>query len=320
MGGRGNSPTTGGGGGGTWGALCSSEFVLGTAKGEHLPVAACRKPCPLPGDSCRQRCGGRQLGTSSGSHHSCTPTLESLRGAGWAPHQCPARLCQPRRGGGVVGRMGSHPPGGCHRVRGRQEDRHTGWGCCGGTTRMPCARVGPCTPAHSQAPTQDTLAHGVPPMVPMAPPLPHLLSAPGMALHRHCLHTASAARCQQLPAPPAPTVGHGPCHTHGGGMACEMPGLPSAIPWWDLQRDPCGCCGQGVHTETETGEVEGGLGPRGALRGQGTGAFPSRGAPPAPLDPAPSTPACSIERGDKAGERGWPHSGGCHHQAPQVSL
>lgn len=181
-------------------------------------------------------------------------------------------------------------------------------------------------------PTPRTLCRtrlpvGCPPAIPTAPLLPCLLPAPrtaqlkpdaytGTGLTQDYQHGASSCLLLQHPL-----WAMSPVLLAGGHGASEIAGVPSAVPRWDLQQDPpYGCHGQGVLGQTETGQVEDGGGQRGALLGQGPGAFPARGAPEfsRPFSICPGHPAAQTR--DKVGDRHWPHGGGCQHRALQVSL
>lgn len=146
--------------------------------------------------------------------------------------------------------MGSCPPGGCCRVGSRWEGRNMGWGCFGVAPQMLHAGAAPRTPANTQDPVQDPLACGMPPCHthgPSAPmPVTSTTHSPVKArcLYWHWPHTGLPAWCQQLPAPPAPAVGHEPRPPGRGArrkrdcrgtISCPTVGPPAGpplrVPW-----------------------------------------------------------------------------------------
>lgn len=284
-------------------------------EGEHLCITACRKSCPLPSNSC-------WLGTRAMPR----PPDRSVRQGGHPTSALPA-LSVPRRRCG--GEDGLHPPGGGHRAGSRPEDLQPG-SAMGATTWTPCVTVIPRTPAHRQAPTQDTFAHGMAPWYPgplhshgcyqhQAQPL----SVKGQWLHWHCPHTASPAQCQQLPAHPTPAVGHAPCPPHGAGWHMRCQGYHQPSHSETSSRSLAGAVGKGCRVKPKWGRRRMGGSQGGPCWGKALGLSLAEVLLQLLLLWTllhPSWPPCGTEKGDKAGDRGWPHGGSCQHRALQVSL
>lgn len=138
----------------------------------------------------------------------------------------------------------------------------------------------------------------------------------GTAFTRH--HQRGASSCLLLRHP---LQAMGPVTPTGGAWHARCQGYHQPSHGGTSSGTPVGAVGKGCTLKPKRGRWRVGGGQGGPCGGKALG--------PSPAEVLllllwtllhPRQPPCSIERGDKAGERGWPHGGGCHHQAPQVSL